>query len=47
MTSGDLNFDMSEKTDSNSIEMIVDELSNAFFRFLLRRLRAELDEGCI
>ena len=45
MTSGDLNIDLSEKLTKNSFVMIFDELSNAFSRYSLRRLGAELDGG--
>ena len=42
--SGDLNIDLSEKL-TEAVEMIFDELSNDYFRFVLRRLGAELGEG--
>ena len=40
MTSGDLNIDLSE----SSFEMIFEDLSKAYFRFVLR-LGTELDGG--
>ena len=46
MTYGELNIDPSKtkkKTDRSSFGMIFEDLSNASFRFVLRRLGAELD----
>ena len=46
VTSGDLYFDLSENfVKRTSFVMIFDELSNAFFLFLLRASGAELDGG--
>ena len=39
---GDPNFDLSQKNDRNDFEMIFRELSNAAFRFSLRRPGAEI-----
>ena len=45
LTPGDPNFDLSQKNDRNDFEMIFRELSNAAFRFSLRRPGAEIMGG--
>ena len=45
LTPGDPNFDLSQKNDRNDFEMISRELSNAAFRFSLRRPGAEIMGG--
>ena len=45
LTPGYPNFDLSQKNDRNDFEMISRELSNAAFRFSLRRPGAEIMGG--